>query len=104
MAAPPTQPHGSQLFDRGSWPEASRIADILRTETVGGVLLVGAAVIALVWANSPWRDGYTALSGFTVGPAALHLDLLAGHLGGRRPARDLLLRRWAGAQTRVRRR
>jgi len=73
--ASPTQSNGSRLFGRGSGPEVRRIADILRTETVGGVLLVGAAVIALIWANSPWRDGYTALSGFTVGPAALHLDL-----------------------------
>ncbi|WP_372451506.1 Na+/H+ antiporter NhaA [Pseudonocardia oceani] len=72
---PPAQPTRTRLFGRGSWPEASRIADILRTETVGGLLLVGAAVVALVWANSPWRGAYTALSEFTVGPAALHLDL-----------------------------
>jgi Na+:H+ antiporter, NhaA family len=63
------------IFDRGSWPEARRIADLLRTETVGGLLLVGAAVVALVWANSPWADGYRALSELRVGPAALHLDL-----------------------------
>ena len=65
----------ARLFDRGSWPEVSRIGDILRAETVGGVLLVGAAVIALVWANSPWADAYTTLTELQVGPAALHLDL-----------------------------
>ncbi|WP_214371367.1 Na+/H+ antiporter NhaA [Pseudonocardia sp. H11422] len=64
-----------RLFARGSWPEVSRIGDILRTETVGGVLLVGAAVLALVWANSPWGDAYTTLSNLRVGPSALHLDL-----------------------------
>ncbi|BBG02361.1 MULTISPECIES: Na+/H+ antiporter NhaA [Pseudonocardia] len=53
----------------------TRIADALRGESVGGFLLVGAAVLALVLANSPWRDAYFALSGFSVGPAALHLDL-----------------------------
>jgi NhaA family Na+:H+ antiporter len=63
------------LFSRGSWPEARRIGDILRTETVGGLLLVGAAVVALVWANSPWGDAYRALSAFRIGPSALHLDL-----------------------------
>ncbi|MFR9801411.1 Na+/H+ antiporter NhaA [Pseudonocardia sp. RS010] len=69
-------PAGSpRLFPRGSWPEARRIADLLRTETVGGLLLVGAAVIALAWANSPWREAYTALGALTVGPASLHLDL-----------------------------
>ncbi|GLY03049.1 Na+/H+ antiporter NhaA [Actinoplanes sp. NBRC 101535] len=63
------------LFSRGSWPEARRIGDILRTETVGGALLLGAAVLALIWANSPWSAGYQTLSAWTVGPAALHLDL-----------------------------
>ncbi|WP_405110577.1 Na+/H+ antiporter NhaA [Micromonospora sp. NBC_01405] len=63
------------LFGRGSWPEVRRVGDILRTETVGGVLLLGAAVLALVWANSPWGDAYRALGSAQVGPAALHLDL-----------------------------
>src|SRR5215213_6557306 len=74
MGAPPagTTP---RLFDRGTWPEVSRIGDILRAETVGGVLLVAAAILALVWANSPWSDAYSALSDLRVGPAAWHLDL-----------------------------
>ncbi len=64
-----------RLFARGSWPEVSRIGDVLRAETVGGALLVAAAAVALIWANSPWRESYTALGGLVVGPAALHLDL-----------------------------
>ncbi|MCF4122357.1 Na+/H+ antiporter NhaA [Antribacter sp. KLBMP9083] len=44
-------------------------------ETTGGALLIGAALIALVWANSPWRDAYTALSQTVIGPHVLHLDL-----------------------------
>ncbi|MGH3876552.1 MAG: Na+/H+ antiporter NhaA [Actinophytocola sp.] len=63
------------LLGRGSWPEVRRIGDILRAETVGGVLLAVAAVAALVWANSPWRAAYFALGDVRVGPAALHLDL-----------------------------
>jgi len=52
-------------------------------ETTGGALLIGAALLALLWANSPWRDAYTALSETVVGPAAigplsLHLDLSLG--------------------------
>ena len=74
MAAPSPRPV-TRLFPRGSWPEVSRISDILRAETVGGALLVGAAVLALVWANSPWREAYAAVSDVRVGPAALHLDL-----------------------------
>jgi NhaA family Na+:H+ antiporter len=63
------------LLSRGSWPEARRIADVLRKETIGGVLLLAGALIALVWANSPWSGGYQAMTAFTVGPHALHLDL-----------------------------
>ncbi|GAA1265279.1 Na+/H+ antiporter NhaA [Pseudonocardia aurantiaca] len=63
------------LLGRGSWPEVRRIGDILRAETVGGVLLVAAAAVALIWANSPWSDVYRELSGLRVGPSALHLDL-----------------------------
>ena len=67
------------LFARGSWAEARRVGDILRTETTGGLLLLGAAVIALGWANSPWSGAYHAMSSFRLGPAAWHLDLtLAG--------------------------
>ena len=62
---PPTTP---RLFGRGSWPEAGRIADVLRAETVGGALLAVAAVLALVWANSPWGAGYAALRDVRVGP------------------------------------
>jgi Na+:H+ antiporter, NhaA family len=64
-----------RLFDRSTWPEARRIAEILRTESVGGLLLVVAAVVALAWANSPWGDAYTALGEVRLGPAGLHLDL-----------------------------
>jgi NhaA family Na+:H+ antiporter len=64
-----------RLFARRSWPETARIGEVLRRETVGGILLVAAAALALLWANSPWRGAYTALSGVRVGPASLHLDL-----------------------------
>ncbi len=72
-------PHGStRVFARGSWTEARRIADVLRKETVGGVLLLIGTVIALVWANSPWAGSYEALRDTRVGPASLHLDLTLG--------------------------
>jgi NhaA family Na+:H+ antiporter len=54
------------------------MADILRRETVGGVLLLAATVAALAWANSAWADGYTALRDATFGPSSLHLDLSVG--------------------------
>ncbi len=44
-------------------------------DTTGGALLMAAAVLALVWANSPWRDSYHDLLAVTVGPESLHLNL-----------------------------
>jgi len=68
-----------RVFTRGSWAESSRVAEILRKETVGGVLLVVAALTALLWANSPWSSWYYRLGAITVGPERLHLNLtLAG--------------------------
>ncbi|MEV7621741.1 Na+/H+ antiporter NhaA [Actinoplanes sp. NPDC089786] len=64
-----------RLLSRGSWPEARRVGDVLRTETVGGVLLLVAAVLAIVWANSPWGEAYRSLGAVRVGPSAWHLDL-----------------------------
>ncbi len=66
------------LLPRGSWSEDSRIADLLRKETVGGALLLAATVVALVWANSPWRTSYAALRDYKVGPESLHLHLSLG--------------------------
>ncbi|MGQ0574276.1 MAG: Na+/H+ antiporter NhaA [Pseudonocardia sp.] len=54
---------------------AAEFARYLRTETVGGIVLLVAASVALIWANSPWSDAYAVLRDTTVGPAALHLDL-----------------------------
>jgi NhaA family Na+:H+ antiporter len=59
------------LFSRGSWPEARRIAELLRAETVGGVLLLIAALAGLGWANSPWGDSYRAFSAWELGPLSL---------------------------------
>lgn len=83
MSEPPISPSApgdarpgrGRLFGRGSRSEASYVATALRTETVGGLLLLGAAVIALVWVNTPWHETYETLRGLRVGPLALHLDL-----------------------------
>ncbi|WNI19704.1 Na+/H+ antiporter NhaA [Streptomyces sp. ITFR-21] len=61
-----------------SLPERYAIADALRAETVGGLLLLVAAVAAVVWANTG-RNGYAAVSGFHLGPAAVGLRLSVAH-------------------------
>ncbi|MCO7220550.1 Na+/H+ antiporter NhaA [Klenkia sp. PcliD-1-E] len=68
----------ARLFSRGSWAETARIAALLRKETVGGLLLIIGAVVALVWANTPWASAYEGFRDTVVGPAALHLDLSLG--------------------------
>jgi Na+:H+ antiporter, NhaA family len=56
-------------------PDPAEFARYLRTETVGGTVLLGATAIALIWANSPLAGAYEGLRDTVVGPAALHLDL-----------------------------
>ncbi|MHA5050303.1 Na+/H+ antiporter NhaA [Streptomyces sp. SD15] len=77
MAAPSTNTR--KFLGRLSLPERNFVADALRTETVGGVLLLVAAITALIWANSPLRDSYADVSHFHLGPAALGLNLSVQH-------------------------
>ncbi|WP_327415500.1 Na+/H+ antiporter NhaA [Streptomyces sp. NBC_01233] len=81
MAAPsPTDRQSRKLLGRLSLPERRFVADALRTETVGGVLLLAAAVAALIWANTPpLADSYKAVQEFHIGPASLGLDLSIQH-------------------------
>jgi NhaA family Na+:H+ antiporter len=69
----------ASALSRGSWScfvsAFARMISALRSDAVSGSLLIGAAVVALVWANSPLSDAYTSLGSFTFGPAWLHLDL-----------------------------
>jgi len=80
MTSTPAQPRS--VFPRGTLAETTRIAALLRRETVGGALLLVATVIALAWANSPWATAYDALRDYTVGPHVLHLDLTLGAWAG----------------------
>lgn len=61
MSTPPVDP----LADRYARNPDGRTArfirplrDFLHQEASAGLLLVGAAVVALIWANSPWSDSY----------------------------------------------
>ena len=51
----------------------------LQTETSGGLVLLGAAVAALLWINSPWGSSYDSLwsteLGFSLGDWSLEGDL-----------------------------
>ncbi|WP_433870980.1 Na+/H+ antiporter NhaA [Saccharopolyspora sp. CA-218241] len=60
---------GARTLDFGAY---------LRTETVGGMVLLAAAALALVFANTPLSGFYQAVRDFAVGPEALHLHLTIG--------------------------
>lgn len=53
-------------FSRPPLRERLRLADALRTETVGGMLLLAAAVAALIWANTG-SGSYAAVRDFHFG-------------------------------------
>ncbi|MFT4231614.1 MAG: Na+/H+ antiporter NhaA [Leucobacter sp.] len=59
--------------------EAGRISALLRAELPGGVLVMVAALLGFIAANSPLADAYLSLRDAKVGPAGLHLDLSVGH-------------------------
>ncbi|MGW1637671.1 Na+/H+ antiporter NhaA [Streptomyces lavendulae] len=79
MATPPPTTR-RKFLGRLSLPERRFVADALRTETVGGVLLLAAAIAALMWANIPGISAsYDSVRSFHIGPAALGLDLSLQH-------------------------
>ncbi|MEU3242100.1 MULTISPECIES: Na+/H+ antiporter NhaA [unclassified Streptomyces] len=81
MAAPRprTTTDNRRFLGRLSLPERNFVAEALRTETVGGVLLLLAAIAALIWANTPLRDSYATVGDFHFGPGALGLNLSVRH-------------------------
>jgi len=78
-AEPDRDPAGAPSFpQRGSYAESLRILRVLRSETVGGALLVIMAAIGIAWANSPWADWYFRLRDLEIGYAPWHLELTVG--------------------------
>lgn len=53
----------------------SELTRYLRTETVGGAILLIAAAAALLWVNSPWGQSYFTVTEYALPIKALHLDL-----------------------------
>ncbi|WP_326660476.1 Na+/H+ antiporter NhaA [Streptomyces sp. NBC_00385] len=80
MATPtPAPPSPRRTFlGRLPLPERNYLTDALRTETVGGVILLVAAVAALVWANT-FGSSYSSVSHFHFGPGVLGLHLSVAH-------------------------
>ena len=71
MSQPPRIRQKKRAFPRILGRERAFLADTLRAETTGGLLLLAAAVVALAWANSPWQDAYEHLRATQLGPLTL---------------------------------
>jgi Na+:H+ antiporter, NhaA family len=69
--AVPSSSGRRRLFGRLEPGEETFLGRALRQETVGGALLLGAALIALIWANTPWHEAYEDLRHFPVGSLTL---------------------------------
>ncbi len=66
----------SQTGGEESEPErGTAIGNFFRKDVVGGLMLVLAAALALVLANSPLAEAFTWLRELQIGPHVLHLDL-----------------------------
>ena len=79
---PPARPAApKRAFARLKRIEHRHVAAVLRTETVGGTLLIVFAAAGLVWANSPWNGSYDTVKDTVVGPHLWHLDLSLPLLG-----------------------
>ncbi|MFI6012621.1 Na+/H+ antiporter NhaA [Streptomyces sp. NPDC051243] len=76
---PPGNRKNRTFLGRLPLPERMFVTDALRTETVGGMVLLAAAAVALVWANTPLSDAYESLRDFHFGIGALGLDLSVAH-------------------------
>ena len=59
------------LLAKSTEAEETFVGRLLRQETVGGAVVLVAAVIAVVWANSPVADSYEAVRHFEIGPLDL---------------------------------
>ncbi len=69
------------MTGRTAWARnlAAPVRDFLSTETGSAIILLGAAIAALVWANSPWsnsyEDAWATDLGFRLGHWTLQADL-----------------------------
>ncbi|PID51062.1 MAG: Na+/H+ antiporter NhaA [Propionibacteriales bacterium] len=59
------------LFSNAGNADRMHVADVLRQETVGGLLMLAATFLALIWANVSYETYYEA-SHFKIGPMDMH--------------------------------
>jgi NhaA family Na+:H+ antiporter len=89
-SADPIGDPGDTMTHRPRWRSSDRplaryvtrpVVRFLQVEAAGGLLLLGATLVALVWANSPWSTGYEQLwhTHVSVDAGPVHLARDLGH-------------------------
>lgn len=73
----PTQPDPTRTS--GAALRLARLRSALALDTTSGILLLGFAAVAVIWANTPWREAYHDLLAIEVGPESLHLHMSLAH-------------------------
>ncbi|MEY3447949.1 MAG: hypothetical protein RLZZ14_473 [Actinomycetota bacterium] len=69
-------PEGHDAFERIDTPSERRwLGRVLRDETFGGAILLIAATLALIIANSPWGDWYGNFRSFTIEISSLDISM-----------------------------
>jgi len=70
----PAQPRRPKFFPDAEAGESTFLGRFLREETIGGAVVLAAAALAVLWANSPLAESYQDLRGWVPLPA-IGLDM-----------------------------
>ncbi|WP_125100328.1 Na+/H+ antiporter NhaA [Leucobacter chromiireducens] len=73
------RPRRRRILSLVSKREAARVSRLLRAEVVGGVIVMIAALLGFLAANSPFADAYFGLREAKIGPESLGLNISVGH-------------------------
>ncbi|UBH06785.1 Na(+)/H(+) antiporter NhaA [Leucobacter sp. Psy1] len=76
--APSTRSHPIRVISYVNRREVVRVSRVLRAELVGGVIIMVAAALGFIAANSPLSEVYFSIRDFSIGPESLHLHLSIG--------------------------
>ena len=66
-----------RIFSRVSKGQSKWLRSTLRNETTGGILLLAAALVAIIWANIDYSS-YSQIKDIKIGPSELNLQLSLG--------------------------
>lgn len=76
--APSTRTRGIRVLSFVNKRESRRVARLLRAERSGGIIVMAAALLGFIAANTMFSEWFFALRDTQVGPESLHLNLTIG--------------------------